>query len=68
MVAVAGSAVIRALVPESRLVRSLALLYAAWMAASVSISFHWLSDGIAGVIVGTVIGDVVARSARPSAA
>jgi membrane-associated phospholipid phosphatase len=34
--------------------------YAAFMAAGVSISFHWFSDVVAGAIIGTVIGVVVA--------
>lgn len=36
--------------------------YAAFMAAGVSLSFHWFSDVVAGAIIGTVIGVVVAAS------
>lgn len=50
------------LYPESRLVRSLALLFAIYVGLGVSVSIHWFSDFIAGAIIGSVIGLVVSQS------
>jgi membrane-associated phospholipid phosphatase len=59
MVAVAGAVALSLLYAERRSVKWTALAYAAAMAVCVSVSFHWFSDVVAAVIVGTVIGRVV---------
>ncbi len=61
MVAVAGAVALSLLYTERRWVKWLALAYAACMAVCVSVSFHWFSDVVAAVIVGTVVGRVTAR-------
>lgn len=62
MVAVAASVALMLLCRESRIVKWLALAYAVYIAVSVSITFHWFSDVVAGAIIGSVIGGVVGRS------
>jgi membrane-associated phospholipid phosphatase len=42
--------------PEKKALRVAALLYAAYIGTGVSMSIHWLSDAVAGLIIGTVIG------------
>jgi membrane-associated phospholipid phosphatase len=59
MVAVAGAVALSLLYAERRSVKWPAFAYAAAMAVFVSISFHWFSDVVAAVIVGTVVGRVV---------
>lgn len=39
-----------------------AILYALFIGAGAAIGFHWLSDVLAGAIIGTLVGIVVARS------
>ena len=41
-----------------------ALLYAFYVGLSVSVSIHWCSEFVAGVIIGSVIGVTVGRSFR----
>lgn len=62
MVAFAGAVALMLLHRENRWANRLALAYAAYMFASVSITFHWFSDAVAGAIIGTVIGVAVATS------
>ena len=50
--------------PNNKFIRYLAPLYALYIVIGVSISIHWLSDALAGAIIGTLIGVVVARSFR----
>ena len=60
MTAFAGAVTLALLYRGNRGVVWSAAAYAAFMAAGVSLSFHWFSDVVAGVIIGTVIGVVVA--------
>ncbi len=50
------------LYPQNRLLKYVAFLYALYIGFGVSVSIHWLSDFVAGAIIGTVIGVVVGRS------
>ncbi len=61
-VAFAMAAALIALYPRRKEVIVPTLLYAAYMGLGVSITIHWFSDVVAGAIIGTVIGLVVARS------
>lgn len=63
-VAVAGMVTLMILYKHNRLAVALAFLYALYMTISVSVTFHWLSDGVAGVIFGTLVGIVVAGSQK----
>lgn len=47
-------------------VKYLAIVYAAYIGLGASMSFHWLSDVVAGVILGSVVGVVVAHAFRNS--
>jgi len=60
MTAFAGAVALALLYRENRGLVWPTAAYAAFMAAGVSISFHWFSDVMAGAIIGTVIGVVVA--------
>jgi len=60
-VAFAGMTTLFLLV-RNRAIGYTALLYAFFIALGASVSFHWLSDCIAGAILGTVVGRVVAKS------
>ena len=60
MTAFAGAVALALLYRENRGLVWPTAAYAAFMAAGVSISFHWFSDVVAGAIIGTVIGVVVA--------
>lgn len=66
MTAFAGAVALALLYRGSRGVAWPAAAYAAFMAAGVSLSFHWFSDVVAGAIIGTVIGVVVAAGAGAS--
>lgn len=46
----------------NRVVKTLAFLLAVVVAAGAAVGFHWFSDVLAGVIIGTLVGVVVARS------
>ncbi|MDE1919564.1 MAG: phosphatase PAP2 family protein [Patescibacteria group bacterium] len=63
-VAFAMAAAAIALLPRRREVALLALLYALYIGFGVSVSIHWLSDAVAGALIGTVAGLVVGRSYR----
>ena len=63
-VAVAMSVAVVLLFPRHRAARYGALLYAFFIAVGASIGFHWLSDVVAGAIIGALVGMVVARSSR----
>ena len=63
-VAFALAAALIVFYPRSVAVRILAVLYALYIGLSVSVSIHWFSDFIAGAIVGSVAGVVVARQSR----
>jgi membrane-associated phospholipid phosphatase len=61
-IAFAVSVTLVLLYPESKWIKYLALVYAAYVGLGVSVSIHWFSDVVAGVIMGTIIGIVVGRS------
>lgn len=50
------------LYPKNIFIRVIAVLYAFYVGLGVSVSIHWFSDFVAGAIIGTVIGIVVAKS------
>ena len=43
-------------------VRVLAIVYATYVTVGASLTFHWFSDAVAGVIFGTLVGVLVARA------
>lgn len=47
--------------PKNKIMRVLVLAYAFYVAFGVSISIHWLSEAVAGIIFGSVIGVVVGK-------
>jgi hypothetical protein len=61
-VACAMVAALVVLYPRIRAIKYLALLYGLYIVLGVSVSIHWLSDALAGAIIGSVAGIVVARS------
>lgn len=61
-VAFAGAVALALLYTRKRILQSLSLIYAMYIGIAVSVSIHWFSDFVAGAIVGTVIGFVVAKS------
>jgi membrane-associated phospholipid phosphatase len=52
------------LYPKKKVVALLALVYAFYIGLSVSVTIHWLSEFVAGAIIGSVIGVAVGRSFR----
>ena len=58
-VAFAMAAAVWTLYPGSRVTRGVALLYALYVGVGVSMTIHWLSDFVAGAIIGTTIGMTV---------
>ena len=50
------------LYPGKKLVRYLSIAYALYIGLGVSISIHWFSDFVAGIIFGSIIGVVVGKS------
>lgn len=63
-IAFAMAVTLMMLFPKQKIVRFLAPLYALYIGLGVSISIHWLSDFVAGAILGTIIGIVVGRAFR----
>lgn len=61
-VAFAMSMALFMMYPKKRIIRILSICYALYIGFGVSMSIHWFSDFIAGAIIGTVIGVVVAKS------
>ncbi len=61
-VAFAGAVTLVLLYPQKKILCYAVLLYALYIGLAVSISIHWFSDFLAGAIVGTVVGFVVAKS------
>ena len=47
---------------SNKVVKALAFLLAVVVAAGAAVGFHWFSDVLAGVIIGTLTGVVVARA------
>ena len=52
------------LYPNRPIVKYLMLIYAVYVGIGVSMSVHWFSDVVSGVIFGTIIGIVVGTSFR----
>jgi len=52
------------LFPKNKIVKILSFLYAIYIGIGVSLSIHWLSDFVAGTIMGSVIGITVAFAYR----
>lgn len=50
------------LYPEKKFVKYPAIAYALYIGLGVSVSIHWFSDFIAGIIFGSVIGIIVGKS------
>ena len=61
-VAFAMSVTLIMLFPENKTVRYGAIAYALYIGLGASVGFHWLSDFVAGVILGTIIGITVGKS------
>ncbi|MBI2475872.1 MAG: phosphatase PAP2 family protein [Candidatus Taylorbacteria bacterium] len=61
-VAFAGAVTLALLYPKNKILRGTSILYASYIGFAVSISIHWFSDFLAGAIIGTLIGLVVAKS------
>ena len=61
-IAFAMAVTLMMLYPEKKFVKYLAIAYALYVGIGVSISIHWFSDFIAGIIFGSVIGVVVGKS------
>ena len=51
-----------ALWPKNKPLVFFALLYAFYIGLGVSVTIHWLSEFVAGAIIGSVIGTVEGRS------
>ncbi len=48
--------------PKKRSLALVSLLYALFIGVGVSMSIHWLSDAVAGLIIGSIVGRVVGMS------
>ena len=60
-VACALAAALFVLYKHSAMTRAAAVFYALFIASGAAIGFHWFSDVLAGVIVGTLVGFLAAR-------
>jgi hypothetical protein len=61
-IAFAMAVTIFTFVPKQRWVGYMAIRYAAYVGLGVSITIHWLSDFLAGAIIGSVVGVVMGKS------
>jgi membrane-associated phospholipid phosphatase len=65
-VAFAMSAALVVLYPEntlrSKIIRVVAIVYAAYIGIGVSVNIHWFSDFVAGTILGCIIGFTVGKA------
>ncbi len=61
-VSFAMSACLIMLYPKNKLIIFLAAAYALYIGMGVSVTIHWLSEFVAGAIIGGLIGTVVGRS------
>lgn len=50
--------------PKNKLIRLFALIYALYVGLAVSVSIHWFSEFIAGVIFGSLVGLIVGKAFR----
>jgi membrane-associated phospholipid phosphatase len=66
-VAFAVSVCLATLYPKNKALAAVVLLYALYIGLGVSVTIHWFSEFVAGMIFGTVIGLAVGKSfkARP---
>ncbi len=64
IVAFAMATALIALFPKNKKIAFVALVYAFYIGIGVSMTIHWLSDFLAGGILGSVAGIVVGRSFR----
>ncbi len=60
-VAFAMSVALVYLYPRNKMLAAVALLYALFIGIGVSVSVHWFSDFVAGMIIGSVVGFAVTR-------
>jgi membrane-associated phospholipid phosphatase len=63
-VAFAMSMALVALYPNNKMVKGIAIFYAAYIGLGISTTIHWFSDFIAGAILGTIIGFTVGARFR----
>jgi membrane-associated phospholipid phosphatase len=63
-VAFAMSACLITLYPKNKRLVFLTSLYALYIGLSVSVTIHWLSEFVAGAIIGGLVGTIVGRSFR----
>ncbi|PIR86991.1 MAG: hypothetical protein COU11_02050 [Candidatus Harrisonbacteria bacterium CG10_big_fil_rev_8_21_14_0_10_49_15] len=63
-IAVSAAVVLMVFYKHVALIKYLALAYIVYMALSVSLTFHWFSDGVAGLIFGSIVGLAVVKSSR----
>jgi membrane-associated phospholipid phosphatase len=56
---VIAAVIIAMILPEKKWARRISVFYAVYMAAGISLSVHWLSEVIAGVLIGYAIGKTV---------
>ncbi len=61
VVAVAGMVALMVLYRHNAFIKYLALAYAIYIGLSVSVTFHWFSDGVAAAIFGILVGLTVAK-------
>jgi membrane-associated phospholipid phosphatase len=61
-VAFAMAVTVLVMFPKKRLLRAVAAVYALYIGVGVSITIHWFSDFVAGVLIGTAIGLTVGKS------
>ncbi len=65
-VACAFAASLIILFGHNKMVRYGAVLYAVFIGVGAAIGFHWLSDVLAGAVIGTLVGILVTRESRRS--
>ena len=53
--------------PENKWIKYISIIYAAYIALGVSVSIHWLSDVVAGIIFGIIIGTSIGKNFRQRA-
>ena len=63
-VAFAMSVCLVTLYPKRKLLADLVLAYALYVGLAVSVSIHWLSEFVAGALIGSLVGRVVGASFR----
>ncbi len=65
-IAFAMSVCLFLLYPKNKILQFFVLAYALYIGIGVSVSIHWFSDFVAGVIFGSLVGFVVTKtSPRP---